>query len=1339
MEFRHLKSLVLFLALMLAIPQPARGRAINYSFSHIGSNDGLSSSCVKCIYKDSYGFMWFGTKNGLNRYDGHRITRYNCYDYDLARGNNNIGAVYEDADHKLWVGTDRGVYIYDPEYDKFSFLNVKSPDGVAPGDWVQEITADGQGCVWILIPNQGLFRYDGNGIRHHNVDERLRSGGDMPSSLIATSKGKIYVGTFSSGLYRFNPASDSFMRVGRNGLGFPELNGKNILPIREDSAGNLILSTQAGEIYHFDINTEQLTRLDFLKGKQVFVRSMACVDDEIWLGTHNGLYILNRVNGSETFLTEAIDNPSSLSNSTIYFMYADNEGDLWIGTMFGGVNYFQRHGLKFERYSHMTSEASLSSNRLRGVATDNRGRIVAGTEEAGYNILDPETGLVERHNDGRVALTARTYGDDTFVGFSRRGGLLMRDGKTTDHINNDISGYSYLVDSSGNRWYGSSEGLFLSYAGEKEFHRVPDFDQLWIFDIFQDSKGTIWFAVMGDGVWKYTPSTKTFKHYQYFENYSNGLRTNSVSEIMEDSRGNIWFSSDRGGLVRYNPAGDNFETFSLEEGLPDNVVYSVLEDPRGNLWFGTNSGLVKFNPDKCQCELFTVDDGLLGNQFNYHSATKGHDGYFYFGSMDGLIAFNPEADLRTDSVPPVYFTAMRVGNTDIVPGAEGSPLRKSMLFTDEITLPHDFTRLSIAVSSPIYKMRGAMKYSYRIQPGDSTWAPIDDNLINFANLAPGTYTLEVKADNGTVSAVRSLRIKVSVPWYASIWAVIGYVLILALIFLCWLMWYRREKERNLREREKLFKINKEKELYENKVAFFTELAHEIRTPLTLIDVPLQAIEELDVQDVRLKRYTETMRMNTRRLLNLSNQLLDFQKIGAQKFNISYEKVDMASMLNEMLERFEPAMALKGKTVTKDIPDKMLIAIIDREATTKIVSNMLNNALKYSDRQIHVALGCDADKVLIRVTSDGGKISKEDSLKIFEPFFQVDSKADNNGVGIGLPLCRTLAHLMHGSIVVQDDDSEFNTFVLTLPLRQEGVEIEPTAVETGPMTEYILKDELAQQNSETGYSILLVEDNDQMREFLYDQLSQNFVIETAVNGKDALDKTKEQRFDLILTDIMMPVMDGFELCTAIKDDIDRSHIPVVFLTAKNDIESKVNALKIGGEAFIEKPFSISYLRQQLLSLLENRRHERKAFLKQPLFTIDNMKMTASDKEFMDKVINQISENISSEDFNVEKMADVFCMSRSSLLRKIKTLFNLSPIELIRIVKLKKAAELIQEGKYRIGDIGFMVGITSPSYFSKLFFKQFGVSPKEFEKQCKAKAQSILESNHELDSRNLNAQK
>jgi len=469
------------------------------------------------------------------------------------------------------------------------------------------------------------------------------------------------------------------------------------------------------------------------------------------------------------------------------------------------------------------------------------------------------------------------------------------------------------------------------------------------------------------------------------------------------------------------------------------------------------------------------------------------------------------------------------------------------------------------------------------------------------------------------------------------------------------------------------------------------------------------------EDVKLNKNLNVIAQNTKRLLDLVAQLLDFQKIGANKLKLKFETVDVTSLLKEICERFEPTIQYEKKELSLQTPEEVMTAVVDKESVTKIVSNLLNNALKYAKKEIQVKLEKKDDSLTIRVVSDGEKIPEDMREQIFAPFYRMESNMQKaKGIGIGLSLAKSLAALNKGKLYLEMADEVYNTFVLELPLSPTGqVEQQQQAVDTVPG---ILPDDGLVENEEIDkYTILLVEDNDDMLNFILERLKENFIVEVAHHGREALDILRDKRIDLVISDVMMPVMDGWELCRTLKSDMELCHIPIIFLTAKNDLDSKINGLKMGAEAYVEKPFSFNYLKVQILSLLNNRRKEREAFSKHPFFPVHNMQVNKADEEFMGKVIEIINENLTDENFNVERMADILCMSRSGLLRKIKMLFNLSPVDFIRLIRLRKAAELIQTGQYRVGEICYMVGINSPSYFSKLFLKQFGVSPKDFEKQ------------------------
>ena len=1328
-----MRKSILYLLLMifcLSGLYAANRKPFNYYFSHISSEDGLSESQVKVILQDSYGFMWFGTKNGLNRYDGTSIRTINCDDYIAGTSNHNISALFEDENKKLWVGTDRGVYIYDPVHDIFSFIDMEAENGEKMFNWVAKITSDHEGNIWILIPDQGAFRYKDEKLYYYAITNKDNIKRESPGAICVRENGEVWIGTTGVGIFRYDPKTDSFTQYHTDKEG-NTLMGEHIFAMCEYGDW-IVLAVHDGELKKYNPATNVLQTVKAPGVHHTILRDVVCFDKKrLWVCSHAGLFIVDEENKEVIHLKEDLMHSYSLSDNIIFCIHKDREGGIWLGTKFGGVNYLPNHKLLFEKYVPSSSEKSLNTRRIREIAEAPDGNIWIGTEDNGINILNPATGEVtqidypasDRKNhlmtqslsihDGKVYCGLFKYGLD-IINISDHSIKHY----THQQLNLDEeSVYSQLIDSKGRLWVGNAWGLSRAEAGSSVFTRIPEIGLDWIVCMKEDKKGRIWLASMGSGVWKYTPEDNSFKKYFNDSKDANSLSSNSVSSVMEDSKGQIWFSTDRGGICRYNEADDNFTTFSKEQGLPDDVAYKILEDKNHNFWFGTNQGLVKFKPETGDIRVFTVQDGLIGNQFNYNSGVKASNGKFYFGTIDGLIAFNPDDDQQSDFISPVYITKFSIYNKEVTVHTPRSPLSKSILHTNRIVLPYDQSNISFDVAIPSYSSARSEECFNKMEPLDHNWVKSNSNQnISYAKLPPGNYIFHVKAtqDEGADSqSATSLRITILPPWWLSTWAYFVYTILVLCLVYGWFRWYKRRKERQMEEKQKLFEIAKEKELYEAKVEFFTEIAHEVRTPLTLINGPLETILDMNIQDSKITRNLTVIAQNTKRLLELTGQLLDFRKVGANKFKMDFAWVNVTTLLKDTILRFEPTILQQDKELSVDIPEEEITAAIDQEAVTKILSNLLNNALKYSAHTIRIELRQEETTFSIRVTSDGNRIPAELSQQIFEPFYQINKKEGaSTGAGIGLPLARSLAMLHSGKLWL-DTEVNGNSFVLTLPLVQEKVRQQESAV---IQEEFIFPEEGTTVNAEgRNYTLLLVEDNETMRSFLSEKLQELFITETAPDGKAALEILREHHIDIVVSDIMMPVMNGLELCKEMKADIELSHIPVIFLTAKNDLDSKITGLRLGAEAYVEKPFSFNYLATQIFSLLNNRQKEREAFSKRPFFPVNNMQMNKADKEFMDRIIAIIHENITDENFGVEKLAEILFLSRSSLLRKIKVLSGLSPNDFIRLIRLKKAAELILDGKHRIGEICYLVGINSPSYFSKIFLKQFGMTPKDFEKQ------------------------
>lgn len=1282
-------------------------------------DEGLSHNCVRTITQDTYGFIWLGTKNGLCRYDGSRIRTLECRDYMTGHSNNNVNVLFEDSGKELWCGTDKGIYIWSFRDEVFREFTATTSDGASVSDWVASINRDKEGNIWIVVPSQGVFRY-----REGKLDLYRIS---LPQCLCIRKNGQVLIGTYSEGLFWYDRDTDSFIAFHTDKAGNSVL-GEYIYSMCEWNS-LLVIAIHDKELKFLDFKNMTFGIMDTPQVHNTLLRDIRNFDNDLWVTSHEGVFIIDGQDGSVTNIKEDSRNPYGLSDKTCSSLYKDSEGGIWVGTMLGGANYCASVNFNFDKYVLYDETSHILCNKIRTMAEGPDGKIWMGTEDEGICVFDPLTKntLAPKHAYAEKKKLLNTLGlnkdgNDLWFGFFKRG--IGKFDMTTGNFRhlapgdigiNESSIYSFCRDSYDNIWVGTASGVYVKHNGDKKFHIVDKLADFWAFDIYEDSRRNVWFASLGGGLYRFGQNHGSFTYYSHDDQKANSLSSNSVSSIYEDSRGYIWCSTDRGGLSRYDYTSDSFKTYSVNEGLPDDVAYKVAEDKSGNLWFGTNRGLVKFNPDNENIRVFTKNDGLLDNQFNYHSVTKDSQGRLWFGGMNGIICFDPlQNEPDSHRLPNIFITGLEVNNERQFVGKAGSVTDKSLLFTEKIVLNHEQSNIRIEFSDVKFSKAENTTYYYMMgKTGtEAEWTKVNGGKeVSFARLNPGNYTFRIKAiaRNGHESTMeKKLDITVRQPWWNSLAAKIFYVLSsLALGILAVIYWQNR-KEKQMAEQQHLFEIEKEKELYSSKINFFNEIAHELRTPLTLIKGPLEDVI-VQNEDQKIDRFLNIISRNTDRLLELVGQLLDFRKVDANKVQMNFMQFDVVMQLTDIVERFSPMMEKQGKKFAMDIKEKSFNAIADKESFTKIISNLLNNAIKYSDCSISMEFTHSDDSFSVRITNDGAKIPMHLSEKIFEPFFRIDTSGQTVGTGIGLPMARSLAQMNKGSLTL-DTFASGNSFILTLPKEQEGYSIrknQENRNENYVQTSFSFSDNSA-------YHILIVEDNTDILNYIADNLKETCVVLAASNGAEALEILKEQKVDIVVSDIMMPEMDGMELCRRIKKDETLRSTPVVFITAKNDMKTKIEGLKIGAEAFIEKPFSFGYLSALIFSIMDNRRQEREEYIRKPFASIHNIRMSSADEMFMNDLIRLIEENITG-DLTVERLSDMVNSSPSSLLRRIKKLTGLPISGFVNLVRMKKAAQLLQEGSLRITEVCYAVGITSPAYFSRLFFKQFGILPKDFIKQ------------------------
>lgn len=1303
----------------------------HYYFKNLSIRNGLSQNTVNAILQDRKGFMWLGTKDGLNRYDGLSFRKFK---HDAANprsiGNSFITSLYEDFNGNIWVGTDAGVYIYYPEKEAFEEFDCQSLEKTRIERSVSMIAGDKQGRVWIAVEAQGMFCYD-------TRQKLLRN---YPLSEISSnikcftfdSGGTLWLGFYGDGLYYSKDNLATVHPYGSPEDGKREFEGGVITKIVQGNYNCLYIGSVKEGVSELNLTSGQVRNLLAIdeSGESIFCRDLLPYsDNELWIGTESGIYIYNLRTAQFIHLRASLYDSYSLSDNAIYALYKDREEGLWIGSYFGGVDYYPRQYTYFAKYYPKNIANSLHGKRVREFCRADDGTLWIGTEDGGLNhfnpkmkefhFFEPSAGFTNIHGlcmDGSH-LWVGTFSKGLRV-IDTRTGVVLRtytEGHTP-HSLNDNSIFSICRTSAGEIYLGTLFGLLRYNRTQDNFDRIPELNGKFVYDIKEDSYGNLWLATYANGAYCYDVSVRRWKNYVFDAEDEKSLPYDKVLSVFEDSYRQIWLTTQGGGFCLFHPDTETFTRYGLKDGLPNDVVYQIVEDDDRFLWLTTNNGLVRFDPKTMEMKVFSTANGLPTNQFNYRSGFKDEAGNIYLGSINGFVAFDPRTFAENRQVPAVAITDFLLFNKEVPVGETDSPLKSSITFSDKVVLTADQNSFSFRIAALSYQAPRMNKLMYKLEGFDEGWLTIGESpLVTYSNLGYGDYVFKVKASNSDGvwnEQETSLHLSILPPFYLSGWAYCFYVLFFMGCLVCVIFYFKRRNYRKQHRQMEMLEQEKEREVYHAKIDFFTNVAHEIRTPLTLIKGPLENIILKKEVDSETKEDLYIMKQNTERLLNLTNQLLDFRKTETRGFRLNFTECDVVAVLRETYLRFTSLAKQKGLDFILELPQECFMADVNQEALTKIISNLLNNGVKYASTYLRISLETDEKVFHIRTFNDGEMIPDTMKEEIFKPFVRLDKEDEvTTGTGIGLALSRSLAELHQGSLMMEKGE-EVNCFCLTLPVNQDS-----TITLSAENVSQVEENSCGWEQEETDTKekkpmILVVEDNPDMLAFIRKQLTTEYSVLTAMNGIEALAVLDNHYVNLVVSDVMMPQMDGFELCKTIKSDLSYSHIPVVLLTAKTNIQSKIEGLELGADAYIEKPFSVEYLLANISSLIHNREKLRQTFAKSPFVAANTMALTKADEEFIWKLNDIIQANLHNPEFSMEDMADALKMSRSSFYRKIKGVLDLSPNEYLRLERLKQAAQLLKEGKSRVNEICYTVGFNSPSYFSKCFLKQFGVLPKDF---------------------------
>lgn len=1318
-----MKRLLFLLTILLGMAVFSYGQS--YQFRHYQVEHGLSYNSVISSLQDKKGFLWFGTKDGLNRFDGYSFKIFrNDPDQPGSIGSNFIHSLFEDNSQNLWVGTMRGLFKYNPLTETFTLIPYTK------GKDIRDLKGDKKGNIW-YIAGSILCSYNVKTGKTGSYDGMIHQS---VTSILITAKDEVWVGTNDGFIQRFDQHRGVFENYSVFDHSVPAISNW-IEKIYDTGRGVFLIGTSNQGIKSFDINTR--TYKDLLTNNsdhtEIYARDFAEIgNNEYWIATESGLFIYNIKTGNVQNIRNKSNDPYSISDNSIYTLTKDKEGGVWAGTYFGGINYYPKQFTHFNKYFPQGGN-SLSGYAVREIRSDKNGNLWIGTEDAGLNFLNTKTGLFKNflpQGTKSSVSNSNIHGllvvnDELWIGTFEHG-LDVMDINTYKVIRHYRAGASpnalksnfiesLLRTSSGDILVGTSSGLYRYNKITDDFtllNEVPG--NRHYSSLLEDNRGNIWAGTLRDGLYYFNLKSNASGYFRNDPNDKKSLISNDINGVFQDSKGNIWVTTES-GLCLLNDKEQNFKRFTSKNNFPTSVFYEMLEDKKGNLWISTSGGLVCFNPVKNTFKTFSKSNGLLGDQFNYKSAFMTESGEMFFGNVKGLISFRPSEFTVNQFVSPVYITGFQIYNEEIQIGQKGSPLTRSINYTKSLTLNHDQSTFSIDFAALGYTAPQKTEYKYMMDGLDNHWTHLQKNRkVYFTNLQPGTYVFRVKAANSSGNwndQETSIQIVINPPFWLTGFAFAAYALILAAVVYYAIRYYHQRVQFKNKLKTDMWESQKEKELYQAKIEFFTNVTHEIRTPLTLISGPLEEIIRKPEDSANVAENLEVMKKNTNRLIALTDQLLDFRKAEAKGFILDFVYVNISQVLEENYLRYKSAMAFNKLELSLSLPEYPLHAYADAEALNKIMSNLIDNGLKYAETHFSIRLYADETSFIIEFRNNGNIIPFGLQQKIFEPFYRMKSSKDEKGTGIGLPLARSLAELHEGTLTVLNENEQWNIFVLTLPLHHERT-FNLNNYATAPEKE----SELIRISDSDQPVILLAEDNTEVRSFIARQLFAEFTVVQVGNGEEAMSVLQDTSIHLIISDIMMPVMDGFELCKMVKDNLDYTHIPIILLTANNTMQSRIEGLEVGADAYIEKPFSPAHLLKQISNLLESRDKIKNHFANSPLVHIKSMAYNKADESFLEKVAEHINKNMNNK-LNVDQLADLMNMSRPTFYRKIKAISNLSPLDLIRITRLKKSAELLVEGEYSIQQIAAMTGFGSQAHFGKCFVRQFGIAPLEYSNSAK----------------------
>ncbi|WP_298498323.1 hybrid sensor histidine kinase/response regulator transcription factor [uncultured Algibacter sp.] len=1316
---------------------------VNYKHS-LKDSTSISSSLVYCSYLDKENKLWFGTEEGLNLYnrDLDQFTRIPIYNENTREEENlSIRSISGDNKNNLFIGT-YGHGLYKLNLKTLSVVKVLNSSNLAnPFISIFDLKCNNEGRVFAGT-NIGLLEYDhiNQELIYAKINNSVPSLKTPIQSLLIDHK-DIWIGTESEGLtcLKYRDLDLVGYKIVRS-----KITNKRIFAIVKLTDGTILCGTENDGLLHMDTNGNILNTYLYNKEDENSLRSNSIwslfrdKDNRIWLGYYNsGVSIYDNSYDKFNHIKSIKNNKNSLSNPSvtgitkdkqnnlwicmdgggvdvyniikqkfihintkdtsvysgltsdyIECMFIDSKNNIWLGSWNDGLFFLPNGSKKFINYNTKNTNGNLASNTILSITEDNEGTIWIGTFYKGLHSFNPQTKKIKRHD-------SKPFVENNLV---------------------EVDVRKVLVDSRQNIWVGTTGGLFKVIKDDANHFYVISYED------------------------------------EMAKEFNNQITSSHVLTLYESlNKQKIWIGTRGAGFCEYDYNDDTFSWYNNQNGFTGENITGITQSNNNDLWISSNSGLYRCEAETSKFTNFTYNDGLLSNDYNINAAFKDTGGNLYFGNYQGVDYFNPNKIETNKNLPSVYLTDFKLFNQKVFPNIDKGPLKKVISETKEIELTHKQSVFTIEFTAINYTRPEKNQFAYYLDGLENSWNYVGNTRnATYTNLDYGTYTFKLKAANNDGAwneTPISLKITILPPWWKTNWAILGYII----LFLLVLFFLRKIGQERLKEKQLIAyerETRKQKEaLNEKKFQFFTNISHEFRTPLTLIINPLEDIlrnNNLSIPEI-VKTKLKTVHKNTDRLHRLINELLDFRKLELDKVRVKASRVNLVQFIKSVVSHFKEEVLAKQihLIVDTDVLDIPLWA--DRSMLEKIIFNLLSNAIKITPNggSINVEVRLKEDKVLMPLVNDletievveiiisdsGPGIDEEQVNKIFERFYQVENLNNTyyGGTGIGLEVVKNFVHLHKGEIKVNSELGKGTSFKIYLPLGKEHFNKNELAIgieEIKEIEESFVKQQKIEKNtkkastnqhekSTQAHTLLIVEDNLELQAYLKQELKSDYHIHTATNGFEGFEIATKVLPDIILTDVIMPKMDGFEFCKKVKSDIKTSHIPLLMLTAKTRIDNRMEGIELGADAYMVKPFNLRLLKLRLAQLITSRKLIFDKYFSVISELPENTKTTSIDKEFIEKVLNYINDNISDPNLNVEMLAAKMNLSKSQFYRKIKALTNQTANEFLRNIRLQKAKQILEIGSATVGEVSFKVGFSSHSYFTKCFKNYYGILPTSIE--------------------------